>query len=85
MDDAKHDLPTMENTEAERMEQLRKDKAAADSFARETEMLIKQLESLKKIDQIVLETDHASRFKNLKYVEREEDPELKSLFEQKTS
>ena len=48
-------------------------------------MLLKQLENLKNIDKLAQESGHAERFKNIKYVEREEDPELKAMFEQKTS
>lgn len=42
---------------------------------------MKQLENLKKIDALAQETRHADRFKNIKYVQREEDPELKQMYE----
>lgn len=42
---------------------------------------MKQLDSVKKIDELARETKHADRFKDLQYVEREEDPELKAMFE----
>ena len=44
-------------------------------------MLIKNLHNLKKIDELAESTGHADRFKNIRYVEREEDPELKAMFE----
>ena len=40
-----------------------------------------EIENMKKIDALALETRQADRFKNIKYVQREEDPELKLMFE----
>uniref|UniRef100_A0A7S3HUF3 Uncharacterized protein n=1 Tax=Favella ehrenbergii TaxID=182087 RepID=A0A7S3HUF3_9SPIT len=48
-------------------------------------MLIKQLDNLKNIDRLAEESGHTERFKNIKYVDREEDPELKAMFEKKTA
>lgn len=52
---------------------------------KETDLLLKQLENIKKIEQLAKETGHAEHFKKIRYVEREEDLELKSLFEQEQS
>lgn len=46
---------------------------------------MQQLESVKKIDALAQETKQADRFKDLKYVEREEDLELKAMFEESQS
>ena len=43
----------------------------------ETELLIKQMDNIKTIEKLAADSNHADRFKNIKYVEREEDPELK--------
>ena len=45
---------------------------------------MKQLESIKKIDELYEKYSDPERLKDIKYVEREEDPELKALFEDKT-
>ena len=82
LNDPKHTLPEdIENSEAERQTQFQKDRAAAEQRSKETELLMKQLENMKKIDALALETRQADRFKNIKYVQREEDPELKLMFE----
>ena len=52
MNDPKHNLETVltEDTEEARQAQFKKDKEALKKYDDETEMLLKQLENIKKID-----------------------------------
>ena len=72
MKDPKHSLHIEEDSEADRQAQYKKDKDATVKRDQETEMLLKQLENIKKIDKLVEETKHADRFKNIKYIDRGE-------------
>jgi len=85
MSDPKHTLEASESSEADRQAQFAKDKQALESYEQDTQQLLKQLENMKNIDKLAKDSGHADRFKNIKYVEREEDPELKAMFEKKTS
>ena len=77
IDDPKHDLVSDYGTKAERNAQYTKDKVAMEARNTETELLIKQLDNIKNIEKLAAESNHADQFKNIRYVEREEDPELK--------
>lgn len=70
------------NTEAERNEQFAKDRAAYERRNKETDLLIKQMENIKTIEKLAKEANHADRFKNIHYMERQElDPELKAKYD----
>lgn len=53
-------------------------KTQVDKFASE---LIDAMAHTKKFDEEYAKSGYADQFKNIKYVEREEDPELKKLYE----
>ena len=77
MEDPKHTLDSGENTQEERNAQYNKDQLAMETRNQETELLIKQMDNIETIQKMAADSNHADRFKNIKYVEREEDPELK--------
>jgi hypothetical protein len=58
-----------------------KDKEKAKHVDSFTQELIKGLEGIKKLDEIYAKLEPNKYIKEAKYVEREEDPELKKMFE----
>eukprot|EP00347_Sterkiella_histriomuscorum_P022422 403338547 len=61
---------------------IEKDKQKYASLDSQTEELMKGLQSLKRLEQMNPIDGQEERFKNIKYVEREEDLELKKLYEE---
>lgn len=48
----------------------------------QTDDLIKGMEFLREVDRIHQESGIAEKFKKIEYVDREEDPQMKEIFEQ---
>ncbi len=81
MNDPKHTLRVEDDSEEDRQAQYKKDQDAYDQRDKETEMLLKQLDNIKKIDALAKETNHADRFKNIQYIDRGQEPKMGSIFE----
>ena len=47
-----------------------------------TNEIVKGLEAIKEVDKFYAASDYKERFKSIKYVDREDDPELRQLYEQ---
>ena len=77
---AKHIIPDEDNTKA-RDELIAKDKKDSETYDLMTEELIKSMEILKEVDRLHQESGISEQFKKIKYVEREEDLELKEAYE----
>ena len=56
-----------------------KRKAAVDDF---TDAMVKAVEGTKEFDKAYQESGYKEQFDNLEYCEREEDPELKAMYEE---
>jgi len=61
------------------IEKDKKRKTAVDGF---TDELVKAMEATKEIDQAYEESGYQEHFRSLEYCEREEDPELKKMYEE---
>ena len=76
----KHILQEDDNTIA-RNELIAKDKKDSATYDLMTDELIKSMEILKEVDRLHKESGISEEFKKIKYVEREEDLELKAAYE----
>jgi hypothetical protein len=47
-----------------------------------TDEIVKGLEGIKQVDKFYQESGYRERFRSIQYVDREEDAELKAMFEQ---
>jgi len=63
-----------------RQEIIEKDKAHKQKIEEFTSEIVKAMEGTKAFDKEYQQSGYSEQFKNLKYVEREEDPELKELY-----
>jgi DNA-nicking Smr family endonuclease len=73
-------IPEEDNTKA-REELIAKDKKDSQIYDLMTDELIKSMEILKEVDRLHQESGISEQFKKIKYVEREEDMELKEAYE----
>jgi len=64
-----------------RQEIIERDKKHKDKIDLYTNELVKAMEGTKQFDEEYKKTGHSDQFKDLKYVEREEDLELKAMFD----
>lgn len=72
----------VEDTPEAKQQQYAEDKARAKVFDEMTSEIVKGLEAIKQVDKFYAESDYKERFKNIKYVERDDDPEIRQLYEQ---
>lgn len=61
---------------------MEKDKLHKDAIDKYTDYLVGALENMKKVDAVYDELGKKDQFEKLEYVEREEDPQLKAMFEE---
>lgn len=59
---------------------IAKDKEKSQQLDSVTQSLIKNLEGMKQVDRAYEESGYRQNFERIQYVEREEDPELKAMF-----
>lgn len=73
-----------EENKKKRKEVLDKDKKAVEAMDKQTEELIKQMEVLKKVDEFNKDRIEEQKLqaKKVKYIDREEDLELKKMYEE---
>ncbi|CDW79905.1 UNKNOWN [Stylonychia lemnae] len=71
---------TEENKE-KRSKILKKDRERLKQIQKETEDIVKGLEAFKVLEESQIGSTYNDRFKNVKYIEREEDLELKKMYE----
>lgn len=73
-----------EENKKKRVEQIERDKLKYQAIDRHTDELIKSLEIFKKMETLNAEmiSEQADERKKIRYVEREEDPEMKKAFEE---
>ena len=61
---------------------LERDQQHKEAIDRYTEYLVDALESVKEIDRAYEESGKAKEFRKIEYVDREEDPQLKAMFDE---
>lgn len=81
MDQSTDSIDFGENTKEERKQQIDKDKEALKNIQGDAVEIAKGLEGIKDFERYYKEAKIADRFKDIKYVSREEDPELKQEYE----
>ena len=81
MDETTDSIDFGESSKEEKANQIAKDKEQLKSIREGAEHLAEGLKDMKEWDKLYEESKLADRFKNLKYVDREEDAELKQAYE----
>ena len=81
MDQSTDSIDFGENTKEERKQQIDKDKEALKNIQGDAVEIAKGLEGIRDFERYYKEAKIADRFKDIKYVSREEDPELKQEYE----